>query len=345
MAKKKKGELKLIMPKHVAPLPYFRLPLQIYHNHPFGVDFNTYKPELYSALNAEGVESSMSSDDSHYTKCAQVPRYFGFVRYVGSEQKGEAAITESGEEMFAALTAKPIQYDRIHKLLAESILGLQFGCRNDGVGTESYYEPFAIFFRAARDLNGISAREYGYLVQALDSELTGYKTAIAFLKSHRDAGINVPVKDGTQASNIADWTAIKVLENLQFLQKDANDRLSLAPALREQYGKKLESLPLCSRGYLHQFYAVWLERFKHVDAKTVSNYVRSLLAMSRDWTGPGGKSSASFEGFYRVLTGKLPLKPVFEVSGLSDYDKCYYELNKFWAMPQTKESGDFNRLA
>ena len=159
MAKKKKGELKLIMPKHVAPIPYFRLPLKVYSAHPSGIGYDVFTQELYNELHTEGVEASKAPDNSHYTKCAQLPRYFGFVRYVGSETKGEAAITESGEEMYAALTENPVNYLKVHELIGEALLGLLFGCRTDGVGSESYYEPFAVFFRAARDLDGIAAKD------------------------------------------------------------------------------------------------------------------------------------------------------------------------------------------
>lgn len=345
MAKKKKGELKLIMPKHVAPIPYFRLPLKVYSAHPSGIGYDVFTQELYQELYAEHIEVQKSNDNSHYTKCAQLPRYFGFVRYVGSETKGEAAITESGEEMYAALTETPVNYLKVHELLGEAILGLLFGCRTDGVGSESYYEPFAVFFRAARDLNGITAKEYGFLIQSLDSDLVGYRTAVEAIRHHRAAGTMVPVANESQAINIADWTAIKLLENLQFLEKDANNRLKLGGQARERFGAKLERLPLCSRGYLRQLFSVWLSKEKRIDAQTINNYIVSLRAMAQDTNGPYGKSSGLFEGFYRVLTGHMPEKPVFEVSGLADYDKCYYELNKFWAMPQTKQSGDFDRLA
>ena len=96
-------EDKLIMPKHLAEEEYFLLPLQIYHDHPDGLAFSDkgkvigFKSLLAEALAKIGKEKERKTDETHYTKCAQIPRYFGFVRYVvASDHEGTSTITARG---------------------------------------------------------------------------------------------------------------------------------------------------------------------------------------------------------------------------------------------------------
>ena len=349
MARKKKGEDKLIMPKHLAEEAYFLLPLQIYHDHPNGIAFSDkgtvpgFKSLLAKALHNIGKENKRRSDDTHYTKCAQLPRYFGFVRYTGpDENKGEGAITDIGERMLSALKSTPRDNDTIYELLFRSLTSLSFGSRTEGVGSDSCYEPFPVFFKASKLLDGIMPSEFGYLIQKLDAELVPFLDVIEDIRQKRASGKTISNPEGTQAHNIQDWTAILLLKYLGFLQgkpaSNRKQRFSLADSLKAKYENRLTSMSIFSRGFKRQLFSTWLVLVEHKDEETSKAYCESLSAMSKD---VGTKNSAIFEGFFRILTGHMPDIPVFEVADLEEFKRVFQKLNQFLTMPKGKQSGVF----
>lgn len=346
--RKARDEEKLIMPKHMAEIPYFYYSLKVYHDNSSGLSYADkpngvlgFKSLLKKELHDAGVEVTPSSDDTHYTKCAQLPRYFGFVRYVGPNSRtGDAAITERGEKMYAALASSPQDFQTIYKLFFESIVRMKFGRLNEGVGSDSCYEPLALFFKVAKDLGGVTAKEFGYLIQRLDTDFCSYSAALEELIGFKARVVAPPVNPKTQASNITDWTAIKLLIYIGFLDEDKlTGRVSLKQSLVPQFALQLEHLAICNKGYMSWMYGAWLRKVKGKDDQTAGNYRKSLGAMSKDI---GRKDSAIFEGFFKTLTGEMPAKQVYEVKSLAEYDNVFARLNKFFNMPQTKDPGDFD---
>ena len=323
MAKKKKGELKLIMPKHTASVDHFRLSLKVCLAHTSGVDVEDFKTELYTELHAEGLEASRNRDGSHYTKCLQLPRYFGMVKYCLSGERANA-ITQRGRAFYAALTANPIDKPSIYELLYTAITNNMFGRNNEGLGSESFCEPLAIFFRAVDRLNGITNSEYGYLIQEMDQEGRPFKQIINTIEEKRNDGTPLQIQANSQAQNISDWKTILFLVNIGFLDKDTDGKVKFAEST-SKYKEKLSKLPLYSSGYKFQLYRLWLGTKGLTQSK--DNYSKALLAISEDL---GDKDSAAFYGFFKCLTGHLPRKKIFCVSGLQDYDRIYEELNRFW---------------
>lgn len=346
MARKKADEDKLIMPKHLAEIPFFLISLRIYHDHPDGLPYTSsggtpgFVDLLKTALLSEGVEKVSSSDRSHYTKCAQLVRYFGFVRYV--DNKGTGAITEVGERFYSALTTSPRDDEKVFELLFQSLTTLRFGSRTEGVGSQSCYEPMSIFFKAAKQLNGIAANEFGYLIQKLDSELVPFSDVIEDIRKKREDRTPIENLEQTQAHNIQDWTSILFLKYLGFLQATKDSRnvelFSLADSLKTHYEHPLTSMPIFSRGFKRQLFSMWLRLVEREEEKTAKDYCASLAAMSKDI---GVKDSAVFEGFFRTLTGHMPEVPVFEVLDLEDFNRVYREVNLFLNMPEGKNPGRF----
>ena len=323
MAKKKKGDLKLIMPKHTASVDHFRLSLKVCLAHPSGVMIEDFKNELFAELHAAGLEAIKNRDGSHYTKCLQLPRYFGMVKYCLSGERANA-ITARGRAFYAALTANPIDQLSVYGILYTAIASNMFGRKNEGVGSESFCEPLAIFFRAVDRLNGITNSEYGYLIQAMDLEGRPFKQIINEIEEKREAGTPLRILANSQAHNISDWKTILFLVNVGFLVKDADGMVKFAEST-SKYKERLSRLPLYSSGYKFQLYRLWLGA--NGLTQSMDNYPKALFAISEDF---GNKDSACFNGFFKCLTGHLPRKKIFSVGGLQDYDRIYGELNRFW---------------
>lgn len=323
MAKKKKGEVKLIMPKHTASVDHLKYALKVCIAHPGGVDVDTFKDELFAELHTAGIEAAKNNDSSHYTKCLQLPRYFGLVRYCLSGERANA-ITKRGIDVYTALIASPVDKETLHGCFLESIIHNQFGQGNEGVGSESFCEPLAIFFRAVEKLDGIENHEYGYLIQEMDAKGRPFEHVVQEIRASRASGAMLQMQ--AQAQNISDWKTILFLVNIGFLEKRPDGRVVLSRSLPVAYRVRLMRMPLYGRGFKKQLFMRWMES-KNL-GQSVLNYADSLEAITED--GPL-KDSARFCGFYECLTGGRAAKKIYDVAGLEDYNKTFGALELFWS--------------
>lgn len=331
----KTKEIKLIMPKHSSSVDYFRLSLKVCAAHPDGILIENFKDELFNELKLAGLETVKNRDDSYYSQCLQLPRYFGFVRYCLSNERGNA-ITARGRAMLSALSSKPADVSSIISLLFDAIVQNYFGRKNEGVETNSYCEPLAILFRAADRLNGISNSEFGYLIEQMDQNGRPFRKVIEEIQRSRSEGMALPIEKGSQADEIQDWKTILWMVNIGFLAKDGQGRVTISSSIPEEKKHRLNALPLYNPGFLKWLFILNLKK-SQLD-QSVENYPRSLEAMSGDF---GEKNSSKFDGFFKRLTGHLPRKKVFEVLSLSEYDSVFEELNYFWDVDESKGFSPF----
>ena len=76
--------------------------------------------------------------------------------------------------------------------------------------------------------------------------------------------------------------------------------------------------------------------------KEYPKYIRHLKAIGLpSIKEPAGKSG-KWDGFYEYFTGEKPVKPVFEVSGLEDFMKCYGKLQQFFRS-EVREYGNYDK--
>ena len=68
---------KLILPKHTADLDYIMSAIKVYYDADGWVSMSDYKDRLFFHLRTIDKEYQRNSDETHYTKCSEIPRYFG----------------------------------------------------------------------------------------------------------------------------------------------------------------------------------------------------------------------------------------------------------------------------
>lgn len=235
---------KLIMPKHTGQRTEFEAVLKVHFIKNDWVSSGELKDLLHDEYVRLGKETVRKTDDTDYTKDAQLPRYFGLIeRPSGKELKNDAEtrITPSGKAFYEAL--KKDDWETIHRLIVDALSSLTFGRNTQGCGSDSDYEPLGIFFRSAYALTGISNKEYGFLLAELDEKNRSMTAVLDEIKALRESGAAIPVANKSLASNLADAKTLVLLRELKFLSLDG-DRNIIATNVDSKYRTILSSLPI-----------------------------------------------------------------------------------------------------
>ena len=245
---------KLIMPKHTGQRTEFEAVLKVHYNKNGWMTSAELKDALHEEYVHQGLETVRKSDETDYTKDAQLPRYFGLIeRPIGKESKSDAEtrITQAGKECYEALQSE--DWNKVHAILVNAFMTLSFGRNTQGCGSDSDCEPLGIFFRAAYALDGLSNKEYGFLLAEMDEKGRSFASVIDELRRMRSDGTVPSLPPKNLASNLADAKALVLLKELKLLD-DGNDRKRVSSSIDPQLHLRLLSLPLCNLSTMNNKY-------------------------------------------------------------------------------------------
>ena len=228
---------KLIVPRHTADLDYIIPALKIYYDAKDWVDNATYKDKLVASLINSGKESERNSDETHYTKCSEISRYFGFLeRAEPGKASSDVRITESGISFYEAYVNGDTS--AIQEIIIEVLETVVFGRNNEGCGSDIDCEAPNVVVVSALLLDGITNKEAAYILSEFIKE-TNFSEILLSVKYNRLYGDKL--KEPTVTSDIK---FIPFFKRIGFME-DANGGLTVVKQdVIKKFRKRLEALPL-----------------------------------------------------------------------------------------------------
>ena len=310
---------KLIMPKHTGERVYFQTPLKVYYDANDWVTMRGFADQLFDELVAIGKEHLRNSDNTHYTKCAQLPRYFGLVKRKSAANDADARITPRGIKVYEALVNEDMA--SVHAALVEAMETMSFGRDNEGCGSDSDVEPLGVFFRCAYALDGLTGKEFGYILGELHEHGKSIGDVQEEVLSFRTRGLPPSVPAQSLASNLADCKTLKLLKELGFIVENTLGRMVVEPAVDAIYHNRLGRLRITNAPPLKKPFKKWLADNDY--GVSIESYPRSIEAISMPLSDPMSKTTGSWEGIYEYVIGERPVRETFSVTGRHDFDRCY----------------------
>lgn len=314
---------KLIMPKHTGERVYFQTPLKVYYDANDWVPMRDFADRLFDGLVEIGKEHSRNSDNTHYTKCAQLPRYFGLVKKQTNANDADAKITPRGIKVYEALVNEDMA--SVHAALVEAMETMTFGRDNEGCGSDSDVEPLGVFFRCAYALDGVTGKEYGYVLGELHEHNKSIGEVQAEIVNFRNSGVPPTVPAQSLASNLADCKTLKLLKEFGFIVENSSGRMVVDPAIDAVYHDRLCRLRITNAPPLKKPFKKWLEANGY--GVSIESYPRSIEAISMPLSNPMSKTTGSWEGVYEYLFAEKPACETFLVTGRLDFDARYHKLS------------------
>ena len=260
---------KLVMPKHTGKKIDFDSAIKVCYEAGTPISVEDFKEKLFAEFKSLGKEKTRNRDGSHYTKCAQLPKYFGFITQPSKDESYN--ITPQGRSYYEAVEIG--DRDKQIDLVVNAIQNRTYGCGNEGVFTcNSRCEPIGILIRMLYDLGEISRSEYGYVLQNMHDERFNYQEAIEEIKKFRKRRKDPPIKPRSIAASVKDWKTVNYLEEVGLLQKNG-DKVTLAMGIDKQYHDKLVNLPVTNTGAIVKMRA----KEGNLDASEVEKLFESWL--------------------------------------------------------------------
>ena len=229
---------KLIVPKHTADLDYIMSALKVYYDADGWVTMSDYKDLLFNHLRAIGKEIERNPDQTHYTKCSEIPRYFGFLeRFEIGNASSDVRITDLGRMFYENMLEE--DYTKVHENIIESLETVIFGRDNDGCGSDCDLEAPCIIIKAALLLDGISNKEAAYILgQMLDNELS-FSESIDKVKLMRRRG------DTSYHSSVtSDIKFIPFFKRIKFFDDGLSRKTIVSRKVRIKYEERLMRLSI-----------------------------------------------------------------------------------------------------
>ncbi len=231
----------IIIPKHTAETVYFDAAMHVLASEDSWILMTDFTNRLFEYLVEIGKETKRSSDNTHYTKCAQLPMYFGFVERNIVSGKTYLRINEKGREFLKAITEK--DSDTFFELLVESIEAGNFGELNMGVpSSRSDVDPPALFIRASYDLNGLTNKEFAFLIWSLVDRNDDYTGSVKVIEEYRKQG---SWELNANANIYKDCKPIMLLQRWGFLTSVANG-IAISSDIDQKYRNRLLNLKIYS---------------------------------------------------------------------------------------------------
>lgn len=231
----------IIIPKHTAETVYFDAAMEVLESESSWVLMQDFTDKLYALLVKIGKETKRSSDNTHYTKCAQLPMYFGFVERNIVSGKTYVRINERGREFYKAI--KEDNRNKFYQMLVESIESGNFGELNMGVpSSRSDVDPPALFIRASYDLEGLNNKEFAFLIWSLVDRNDDYTGSIKAIKDYRlKSTWDIP----KEAQIYKDCKPIMILQRWGFLS-DVPHGMAVSSDIDDKYHERLVNLKIYS---------------------------------------------------------------------------------------------------
>lgn len=203
----------LIVPRHTGEMSYIMTALETYYNHGTWMSNEDYIETQSKALIDKKIDSVKSTDRTHYTKDAEMIRYFGFAeREVPGNKNSDVRISVSGKNLFEAYTKK--DYEQCRELLMQALENVTFGRNNEGCGSDSDVEAPIVCVQASLVLDGITKSELAFLLDALHKKTKTLNEAYLDIRAYRTLGKALPSYDVTE-----DQKYVQFMRNLGFFEE------------------------------------------------------------------------------------------------------------------------------
>lgn len=228
---------KLIVPKHTADLELIIPAIQVYYDDGGWVSMSDYKDRLFQLLKASGKETTRNTDETHYTKCSEIPRYFGWLeRKKPGNKNSDVRITESGKQFYENYIAK--KFSEIHELIINSLETVSFGRNNEGCGSDCDIEAPNIIIVASIVLGGITFGEAACILEDTVYNKVSVSNAMLNIQMCRNNGIKPEPKRFHK-----DIKPIGFLRKLGFFVDDKYN-INISKDVAELYMQRLIKLPI-----------------------------------------------------------------------------------------------------
>lgn len=233
-----------VMPKHTGSVREFTVPLKVCYekkNENEGWIPNghaTRKEEgftysIYKEYNRLGDEVIPKTDNSDYTKDAQIPLYFGFIEGRG-HNNAEKRITPKGIKMHEAIEANDIQTQ--YELLIDAFETKTFGRNNQGFPTaDSDVEVPNVLLLSSIFLDGVTRQEFYYVIFLMHTKGWDLARAVAEIMCYRETDNRVP----EVPNNYADCKLIPLFVSIRFLTEDSRNRLYISKNVYNDFAERI----------------------------------------------------------------------------------------------------------
>lgn len=223
----------LIMPKNNAHPQTLFLTLGIYNEANDWVSNSELIEKLSQKLNDNDIENEVKEPQS-YTKKTQVLSYFGLLDWEDpSNSQSRRKITEDGKILYRLLTNN--EKENIQSLLIKILQNKTFGRNVLGCNSDSDLEAPNIFIKSTLLLDGLSNKEFAYILGCMELEGKSLEDAVSEIKIIRISGGKFDLLENAKKWSdpkpiiaLADWGLLstKKENNIQYyyLEKEIISR-------------------------------------------------------------------------------------------------------------------------
>ena len=139
-------------------------------------------------------EKCMKSDSSDYTKDLQLPAYFGFVEADSFQRNSSKRITQLGETLLQKYESAGNSFDcdAVKDIFLQAMKTIPFGRGNYGViNSDSDLEAPAIYLKSAILLDGLSVKEFAYIIEQMEKYHNDFSKVIIDVKRRRKQNLSL----------------------------------------------------------------------------------------------------------------------------------------------------------
>lgn len=227
----------LIVPRHTADLEYIHSAIKIYYDAQDWVSTAEFKDRLVEHLQEIEKETERNSDETHYTKCSEIPRYFGFLeRKFPGKSTSEVRITPLGISYYNGVINSDT--DAMLDAIMKALETITFGRNNEGTGSDCDYEAPCIVILSSLLLNGISKKEAAYILGRLVDNNDNIASALLKVDYQRKLGEKTP-----KTSVTSDIKFIPYLERIGFFVND-NNKIFISENVKSKYYTRILNLQI-----------------------------------------------------------------------------------------------------
>ena len=243
-----------ITPKHSGSIENFLYPLLALRDFEEDrwVSTEEFKDSLFKLYVKNSIDSEwvldengnkvMKKDSSDYTKDLQLPAYFGFAEADSFQRTSNKRITKLGERLLEKyeLEDYTLDSDAVKDIFLESMETVSFGRNNYGViNSDSDLEAPALFLKSAILLDGLSPKEFAYIIEQIDINNKEYSEVLIDVKRRRRLKLSL---DSSLSSDIKFITLFK---NIGILVNGPERSLNyVCPYYLEKRYDRVSALPI-----------------------------------------------------------------------------------------------------
>lgn len=313
---------KLIVPRHTADLDYILPAMQVYYDENGWVKTDVYKDRLVELLKLSGKEETRNTDETHYTKCSEIPRYFGFLeRKEPGKAQSDVRITESGKLFYESIKNKDSQ--KTHEIIFNALENISFGRNNEGCGSDTDVEAPNVLVVSMILLNGISNKEAAYILGEVNDKGCDVVSAILKIEYFRKKGEKTP-----ESTVTSDIKFIPFLKRIGFLDDYGGKLTIVSQNIIDRFGEKIPELPLTNHD------GVRFTLSEEYSPKTVdsihSNFYLPIALRTKPFLLLAGISGTGKSRIVRELAFKSCPKELQDAECTTPGNYCMIEVKPNW---------------